>query len=140
MESLKALEVRRVATSADLMAPGDFAFVPRREPLRRIEYTPVPPPRGFFKRIVWQFFGEKRTEKQFIELQWPEYDTVILNCPYCNLPLALTRSHKIVSLEPLTIETPIGCVYSRGKGIATNAREDDKDIVFSVKEGKIIAA
>ncbi|MDP9049822.1 MAG: hypothetical protein M3O31_03735 [Acidobacteriota bacterium] len=140
MPSLKALEVRRVSSSGDLTAPGDFAFIPKREPIRRLEHVPITPPRNFFKRIIWHFFGKKQETRQYIELQWPEYDAVILNCPHCNMPLATTKTHKIVSLEPLTIETPIGCEYSRGKGIATKAREQEEAVVFLVKDGKIIAA
>jgi hypothetical protein len=140
MPSLKALEVRRVPSSGDLTAPGDFAFIPKREPIRRIETVPLTPPRNFFKRLIWQFFGTKQEVKQFIELQWPEYDAVILNCPHCNMPLATTPKHKIVSLEPLTIESPIGCEYSRGKGIATKACEQEETVVFLVKDGKIIVA
>lgn len=140
MKALQAIEVRRVPSSADLTAPGDFAFIPKREPLRRLEQVPITPPRNFFKRLVWHFFGKKQEARQFIELQWPEYDAIILNCPHCNMALATTKTHKIVSLEPLTIESPIGCEYSRSKGIATKAREQEEAVVFLVKAGKIIAA
>lgn len=125
-------------SSADLSAPGDFAFIPKREPNRRLEQVPLTPPRNFFKRLLWQFFGKKTEVKQYIELVWPEYDAVILNCPHCNGPLATTAKHKIVSLEPLTIETPIGCEYSRSAGIATKAREKEEAVVFLIKDGKII--
>jgi hypothetical protein len=140
MQSLQAFEVRRVPSSGDLTAPGDFAFIPKRESIRHLERVPIQPPRNFFKRLVWQFFGQKQEVRQYIELQWPEYDAVILNCPHCNMPLATTKTHKIVSLEPLTIESPIGCEYSRGKGIATKAREEEEAVVFRVTDGKIIAA
>ena len=135
---MEALEVRRVPTSADLSSPGDFAFVPKREPVRKFERIPLIAPKGFFRKIVWQLFGKKYELKQVIELLWPEYDAVILNCPHCNMPLATTPQHKIVSLDPLTIETPIACAYSRTQGIAKNAAE--KQIAFQVKEGKIMPA
>jgi hypothetical protein len=138
MQSLQAFEVRRVSSSGDLTAPGDFAFIPKREPLRRLEHTALPAPRNFFKRIWWSFFGTKWEVKQFIELRWPEYDAIILNCPHCNMPLATTAKHKIISLEPLTIESPIGCEYSRVKGIASSVEREE--VIFMVKEGKIIAA
>lgn len=137
MQPFQALEVRRVSSSADLAAPGDFAFIPKREPVRRLEQFPIAPPRNIICRLVWRVFGKKQETKQYIELQWPEYDAVILNCPHCNMPLATTAKHRIVSLEPLTIEMPIGCEYSRAKGIATNA--DQEAVVFQVKEGKILA-
>jgi hypothetical protein len=43
---------------------------------------------------------------------WPEYDAVILMCPYCNNPVATMPSHTIESQEPLTISEPIACPYS----------------------------
>jgi hypothetical protein len=127
MDSLKALEVRRVPLSEDLSHPGDFVLIQKREPIRKIERTPIYPPSGFLKRIWWNAFGEKYEVKQVIELLWPDYDTVILNCPTCNQPCATTKNHSIVSLEPLTIETPITCPYCR-----TNT--------FKVEEEKIMTA
>jgi hypothetical protein len=102
--------------------------------------VPNDPPAGFFKRLWWTWFGKKYEIKQTIELQWPEYDAVILNCPHCNGPLATTAGHKIISLDPLTIETPIGCSYSRAKGIATEAREEERTFAFIVRDGKVIPA
>jgi hypothetical protein len=98
-------------------------------------------PRSFSRPQLIQarplaFLREKWKVNQYIELQWPEYDAVILNCPHCNMPLATTKTHKIVSLEPLTIETPIGREYSRAKGIATKAREQEEAVVFLVTDGK----
>jgi hypothetical protein len=90
MEQFKAIEVHRVGSSADLMAPGDFAFIPRREPLRKIERIPLEAPNGFFKRLWWTLFGKKHELKQIVELLWPEYDAVIVNCPHYNQPLATT--------------------------------------------------
>jgi hypothetical protein len=57
------------------------------------------------KRFVRQFFGTKQEVNQFIELQRPEYDAIILNCPHCNMPLATTPKHTIVSLDPPTKAT-----------------------------------
>ncbi len=138
MEALKAIEVRRVPTSADLSSPGDFTFVPKREPIRNVERIPLIAPKGFFRKLAWQLFGKKYELKQIVELLWPEYDAVILNCPHCNMPLATTKNHKIVSLDPLTIETPIACAYSRTHGIAAATKENE--IAFQVKEGKIMPA
>ncbi|HVB33724.1 MAG TPA: hypothetical protein VNJ52_05040 [Patescibacteria group bacterium] len=134
---MQAIEVRRVQSSADLSSPGDFTFVPKREPVRKFERIPLEAPKGYFRNLLWQVFGKKYEVKQIVELLWPEYDAVILNCPNCNMPLATTPQHKIVSLDPLTIETPIACSYERSQGIA--AKPDGKSIAFQVKEGKIIA-
>ena len=42
--------------------------------------------------------------KEVVEIVWPDYDAVILLCPHCSQPIATTKDHRIVSLEPLTIE------------------------------------
>jgi hypothetical protein len=135
---MQAIEVRRVPTSADLSSPGDFAFVPKREPVRKFERIPLTAPKGFVKRLLWYLFGKKYELKQVVELLWPEYDAVILNCPHCNMPLATTPQHKIISLDPLTIETAIACSYERSHGIASQPGE--KEFAFQVKEGKIMPA
>jgi uncharacterized protein YbaR (Trm112 family) len=127
MSPTTALEVKRVPHSEDLLHPGEFVFIPKREPVRTFERTPIAPPTGTFRRLWWDLFGKKYELKQIVELLWPEIDTVILNCPECNSPLATTRNHTIVSLEPLTIETPLTCPYCR-----TNT--------FKVAEGKIMTA
>ena len=124
---LKALEVRRVPLSEDLLHPGDFVLVKKREPICKYERVPLTPPSGFFRRLWWNWFGKKEEIKQIIELQWPERDTVIVNCPVCNAPCATTKNHKIISLEPLTIEMPITCPY-------------EQTTTFKVAEGKIVAA
>jgi hypothetical protein len=49
----------------------------------------------------------------------------ILNCPDCNQPFATKKNHKIISIEPLTVETPVTCPYS-------------KDFTFKVSEEKIM--
>jgi hypothetical protein len=77
--------------------------------------------------LKWRVFSPKYEIKQIVELLWPEIDTVIINCPECNQALATTGQHKIISLEPLTIETPLTCPYS-------------KTHTFKVAEGKIIVA
>jgi hypothetical protein len=41
MPSLKVFEVRRVPSSGTFTAPGDFAFLAKREPVRRIEIVPL---------------------------------------------------------------------------------------------------
>lgn len=125
---LTALEVKRVPHSEDLLHPGEFVFIPKREPIRTFHSEPLEPPtRGVFRYLWWKWFGKKYEIKQIVELLWPEIDTVIINCPECNQALATTGQHKIVSLEPLTIETPLTCPYS-------------KTHTFKVAEGKIIAA
>ena len=110
---MQALEVRRVPHSEELLHPGDFAFISKREPDIRVERIPLTPPTGFFKLLWWKLFGKKFELKQYVELRWPNYDAVIVNCPNCNQPCASTRTHKIVSLEPLTLEIPITCPYCK---------------------------
>lgn len=69
-----------------------------------MEQVALDPPAGFFRRLWWDWFGKKYALREALELLWPEQDAIILNCPVCNLPCATTRNHKIVSIEPLTIE------------------------------------
>jgi hypothetical protein len=53
----------------------------------------------------------------------------------CNQGIGTTKDHRILSLEPLTIEKPLACAYSRG------AQFDAKpSIIFEVKDGKIMPA
>jgi hypothetical protein len=127
MDSLTALEVRRVKHSEDLMRPGDFTFLEKRGPRRTFEQYPIDPPTGRLRRLWWEWFGKKYALREVLELLWPEYDVIILNCPRCNQPCGSTRNHKIVSLDPLTIETPITCPYCT-------------DITFEIKEGKLMTA
>ena len=55
---------------------------------------------------------------------------MILLCPRCSQPIATTKDHRIASLEPLTIEKPLACVYSRG------ARKDAMPtVIFNMKDG-----
>jgi hypothetical protein len=51
MDTFKALEVRRVTASEDLMKPGYCFFVARRAPKITVERTPLTPPQGFIKRL-----------------------------------------------------------------------------------------
>jgi hypothetical protein len=124
---MQALEVRRVPTSADLLNKGEYVFIPKREPKIIVEKSPLTPPTGFFKKLWWDWFGRKYEMKQIIELQWPEIDTIILNCPSCGGACATTRNHKILSIEPLTLEIPLTCPYCKTRS-------------FEIKEGKIMAA
>jgi hypothetical protein len=127
MEPLKALEVKRVEHSEDLLHPGEYVFVPKRDPIVTVEKYPLTPPRGFFAKVWWNLFGQKYTFKKTIELLWPEHDAIIVNCPACNNPCATTKNHKIISVEPLTLEIPLTCPYCKTRS-------------FDIKEGKIMPA
>jgi hypothetical protein len=116
-----------VSHSEDLLHPGEYVFIPKREPIRTFHSEPLAPPAGAFRRLWWNWFGKKYEIKAIVELLWPEIDTIIINCPDCNQALATTQRHKIVSLEPLTIETPLTCPYT-------------KTHTFKVAEGKILTA
>jgi hypothetical protein len=135
MEVLQTLEVHRVASSADILQPGDYCFIAKRDPIRRFEPVAVELPKGFWKRIVWVMQGRPSTAmKEVLELVWPEYDAIIMNCPHCNQPIGTTKDHKILSVEPLTIEKPLGCAYSRA------GFSKAPTIAFQVKDGKIMPA
>jgi hypothetical protein len=121
---MQAVELRRVSSSTDLLRPGEYVFIPKREPEIIIERQSIGPPSGFFKWIWWKWFGKRHELKQYIELLWPETDTVILNCPQCGGPCTTTKYHKIISIEPLTLETPLTCPHCGTNG-------------FSIKDGKI---
>jgi hypothetical protein len=127
-------ELRRVSFSADLEKAGDFAFVPKREPIREIVRTPVDPPTGFFKVLWWSLFGTKEVVKETILPLWPEYDAIILMCPHCSQPIGTTKEHHIVSTDPLTIEQPLACAYSRPSPTALPT------IAFQIKDGQIMPA
>jgi uncharacterized protein YbaR (Trm112 family) len=127
METSKTLEVRRVSHSEDLLVAGDYVFISARPPKVATETIPLDPPRGFWKRLWWDWFGKKCIVKLTEEEVWPAYDVVIMVCPECRQPLATKKEHVIASVEPLTIETPITCPYCRtmtfkvNKGIMTPA-------------------
>src|ERR1700739_4381066 len=106
---MQALEVRRVNLSADLSRPGDYVFHPKRAPIVTYERKALEAPESFFAKLWWNWWGKKYETKQIVELQWPETDVAILNCPDCGSPLATTKNHKIISVEPLTIESPVTC-------------------------------
>jgi hypothetical protein len=120
-----ALEVKRVPHSEDLLHPCEFVFISKGEPVRRFESIRLDPPKGWVRRKLWELFGRKYEVKQIAEFVRPEIDTVIFNCPACNSPCAATKNHKIVNLEPITIETPITCLYCRTS-------------TFKVAEGRIM--
>jgi len=124
MPNTTALAVKRVPHSEDLLHPGDDVFVGKRAPIRTVEQIAIDPPTNRFQRLWWSWFGKKYALREVLEMLWPEIDTVILNCPVCNGPCATTRNHKILSIEPLTLEIPLTCPYCK-----TNT--------FKIEEGKI---
>jgi hypothetical protein len=124
---MEAIAVRRVSASDELVKPADYVFIGKRQPIVTVERLTLLPPSGFLKRIWWNAFGRKYELKRIVELLWPERDTVILNCPHCNQPIATTDRHRIVSLDPLTIETSLTCPYCR-------------TFTFEVREGRIMTA
>ena len=127
MSPITAQEVKRVPHSEDLLHPGDYVFIGKREPRRTFQSIPLNPPTGRIRRLWWKWFGKKYELKPFVELQWPEIDTVIVNCPDCNQAFATTQNHEIVSIEPLTLLHPLTCPYCK-----TNT--------FKINEGKIMLA
>lgn len=127
MPPTTALEVKRLPHSEDLLHPGDYVFVGKREPRRNVEMVPIQAPTNRFHRLWWNAFGKKYALREVLELLWPEIDTIIVNCPICNSPCATTRSHRILSIDPLTLEIPLTCPYCK-----TNT--------FKIEEGKIMLA
>jgi len=121
---MQSLEARRVVSSEDLLRSGDYVFIPKRPPLVTEEKVACYPPLGFFKLLWWTMFGKKYDTKQTVEVVWPAVDTIILNCPNCFTPFATSAQHKILSVEPLTIDIPVTCPYT-------------KDRSFSISEGKL---
>ena len=112
---MQALEVRRVSTSADLLNKGEYVFIEKRAPKITVERIPLERPAGFWAGLKWDWFGEKYEIKQIVEILWPEQDAIILNCPSCGGPCATTKNHKILSVEPLTLEIPLTCPYCKTK-------------------------
>jgi hypothetical protein len=139
MEVPKSLDLRRVDSSADLASPGDFTFIEKREPIRIVTTKPIEPPKAFFKKLIWTFVGKKFEFTEQLETRWPEQDTIVLLCPHCSQPLATTKEHKIVSLEPLTLDKPLACPYSRARGISAQA-DANTEVSFTIKDGKITTA
>jgi hypothetical protein len=70
MEPLKALEVKRVEHSEDLLHPGEYVFVGKRQPIITVEKYPIDPPQGRLKLPWWTFFDKKYELKQIVELLW----------------------------------------------------------------------
>jgi hypothetical protein len=133
---MQALDLRRVTSSADLASPGDFVFIPNCEPSRKVVTRPIDPPYGFFKKLIWTVVGKKFDLREELEPRWPEYDAIVLLCPHCSMPLATTKSHHIVSLDPVTLDIPLACEYSRSRGVTGD--ENDSTASFEINEGKII--
>lgn len=123
---IEALAVRR-EHSEDLLNPGDYVFLAKREPRRTVEQIPIEPPTGFLRHLWWEWFGRKYALREVLELLWPEQDTVILNCPVCNSPCATTKNHRIICVEPLTLEVPLTCPYCKTQ-------------TFKIVEGQIMTA
>ena len=46
MDSTKALEVKRVGHSEDLLHPGEYVFVAKRQPIITVEKHPIAPAAG----------------------------------------------------------------------------------------------
>jgi hypothetical protein len=139
MEIPKSLDLRRVSSSADLASPGDFVYLAKREPLRTVVMVPIDPPRGFFKGTIWNLIGRKFDVREELEPRWPEHDTIILLCPHCSQPIATTKEHNIVSLDPLTLDKPLACPYSRSS-ISGPQASDTNAVSFAINEGKITTA
>ena len=72
MDLTQALEVKRVQHSENLLHPGEYVFVAKRQPIITVEKHPIDPPQGKFKLLWWTFFGKKHELKQIVELLWPE--------------------------------------------------------------------
>jgi hypothetical protein len=123
MQALEAPAVR-VSSSEELLRPGEYVFIEKRPPLITVEKVPLYPPTGFFKLLWWSLFGKKFDTKQTVEVVWPAVDTIILNCPDCATPFATSERHKIISVEPLTIDILVTCPYT-------------KDRSFEISKGKI---
>jgi hypothetical protein len=137
MDTFKALEVRRVATSPDIERPGDYCFIAKREPIRTYDTMTVERPRGIWTAILMALGipATKRVTRETLLPQWPDYDAIVMACPHCGQPIGTTKEHRIVSVEPLTIDQPIACAYSRGAG-----KFDTPTVAFTVKDGKIMPA
>jgi hypothetical protein len=134
MDATQTLAVRRVSSSADLLKPGDYCFIPKREPIRTFETVTAERPKGFWRGLLWYISGAKTTAKITELPQWPDYDAIVMACPHCCQPIGTTKEHTIVSVEPLTLDKPIGCAYSR-QGFNT-----PPTITFQIKDGNIMPA
>src|ERR1700685_3518810 len=130
---MQTLEVRRVPSSADLMQAGDYCLIEKREPIKR--HVPLPDqPRGFWPKLMAWLRNKKRAYLVVTEPVWPDYDAILVMCPHCSQPITTTKEQKIVNLEPLTIDFPLACAYSRRSPTAPPT------IAFEIKDGKIMPA
>lgn len=129
------LEVRRVATSPDIEKAGDYCFIAKREPIRTLEPLPIETPQGFFRKLAWRLFGKKRSYKETVLPQWPDYDAIVMACPHCGQAIGTTKEHRILSVEPLTIDKPLACAYS-----CPAVKGSLPTVAFLVKDGKIMPA
>jgi hypothetical protein len=129
-----AVQAHRVPVSPDILKAGDYCFIPKKDPMRTYETVLAEPPTGRWKRIIWALFRSKTITKVTELPLWPNYDAVVMACPHCNQPIGTTKDHKIVSVEPLTLDKPLACAYSSA-GFRSAAT-----IAFEVKDGKIMPA
>jgi hypothetical protein len=102
MSPTTALEVKRVPHSEELLHPGEFCTIPKREPIVLMNMEPVQPPQGLFSRLIWRFFGEEYVTTKTVIPQRPDVDTVIVNCPLCNGPVGTTKNHLRKAITPLS--------------------------------------
>jgi hypothetical protein len=79
-------------------------------------------------------FSKKYIEKETVLPLWPEHNAVVVMCPHRNQPIGTTKERHIVSTEPLTIEQPLACAYSRPTMTALPT------IAFQIKDGTITPA
>jgi hypothetical protein len=100
MPTTTAQEVKRVPHSEELLHPGDFVFIPKRQPAVTFHSVPLEPSKGWGRRMRWNLFGTKYEIQKTVTPVWPDADTVILNCPICNRPFGTTAQHKITSTDP----------------------------------------
>jgi hypothetical protein len=135
MDALLTLEVNRVPSSADLTKAGDYCFIAKRDPIRKFLPSEPEESKGFWDRLkLWFDLSHRPIPKEVVEIVWPDYDAIILMCPHCNQPIGTTKDHRIVTIEPLTIEKPLACAYSRPSQNALPT------IAFKIQDGKIMPA
>jgi hypothetical protein len=121
---MQALEVRRVKSSEDLLNPGEYVFIPARPPEITRYKKPIVAPVGFWKRFWWALFSKDYEIVETKNETWPSVDSIIIVCPQCSVPFASSKQHAILSDDPLTIDKPLTCPYTR-------------DVTFDVVLGKL---
>jgi hypothetical protein len=99
-----ALEVKRVQHSEDLLHPGEYVFVPKREPIVTIEKLPTQPPQGKFKLPCWTSFRKKEESKQIVETAVARTGCNHPELPYLQGRMRHGENHKIISVEPHAFE------------------------------------